>query len=129
LTTPATYSFYGFPDEPEHHFYLSNDGYPAGAAWQFAAALQICTQLSDFPTCFVKTEPRRLAQSGPDAAADAEYHYRVEFKDRPIAVLQVQAWHRLPESGRWTPRCEVMPMEAFLKRFLPDPDQCRSASR
>jgi hypothetical protein len=129
LTTPATYSFSGFPDQPERHLYLDHDGYPTGAALRFATALQTCAQLAEFPTCFVKSVPQSIAESGPDAAADAEYHYRVEFKRLPTAVLEVQAWHRRPGSDGWMPRCELMPLNAFLKRFLPEPDQCRSASR
>jgi hypothetical protein len=129
LTTPATYSFSGFPGQPDRYLYLHHDGYPTGAAWRFAAALRICGQLAEFPTCFVNTQPGSIPLAGPDAPTDAAYRYRVEFQQQPNAELQVQVWRRLPGSDSWMPRSGVMPLKTFIKRFLPAPDQCRSASR
>jgi len=44
LATRAVYSFSGFPELPvvqrSCHLYLDHDGYPAGAAWRFAASLR-----------------------------------------------------------------------------------------
>ena len=118
MPASATYCFSRFPGQPDSHFYLHHDGYPTGAAWRFSDVLRSCSQLADFPSCFVNTQPDSIRLAGPDAAADAEYRYRVEFQRMPTAEIQIMAWRRLPGSDSWIPRCESMPLNAFIKRFL-----------
>jgi hypothetical protein len=106
---------------PELHLYLHHDGYPTGAAWRLKAALQVCTRPDDLPVCFQNSQTGCIPLATPDAAADAEYRYWVEFLNCPSAQLQVQAWRRLPGSQSWIPRCGAVPLATFIRRFLPEP--------
>ncbi len=127
LATRAVYSFTGFSTVPERHLYLHHDGYPAGAAFRFAAAQRIAADASSFLAAFLSTQRQAESLASPEQAADAEYHYGVRLLFGSDPFLEVQCWRRRPGGAAWIPRCGPMPMEAFLQSFLPA-DQRRAAT-
>ena len=56
MATRATYTFTGFPGNPQCHLYLHHDGYPTGAAWRFAAALRNGGEASSFLASLLGTQ-------------------------------------------------------------------------
>jgi hypothetical protein len=119
LATRAVFSFTGFPGHPQCHLYLHHDGYPAGAAWRFAAAHREAADATRFLAAFLSTQNQVEPLSSPEEAADAEYRYRVRLHASTDPLLELQAWRRVPGTGSWMPRCGPMPLAAFIRRFLP----------
>ena len=119
MATRAVYSFTGFPDAPVRHLYLHYDGYPTGAAWRFAIALQHNPDAAAFLAAFQCTQPQTEPLHHPDQAADAEYRYTVALLPGPEPMLQLQCWRRHPEHNLWSPRCGPMALSLFIERFLP----------
>ncbi len=119
MATRAVYSFTGFSGAPVRHLYLHHDGYPAGAAWRFAAVLRESPDPAAFLAAFLRTQPGTEPIEAPEQAADAEYHYRLELLAGPVPQLQVQCWRRLPGGHGWHPRCSPMALVLFIRRFWP----------
>ncbi len=123
MATRAVYSFSGFPeqagDQPSCHLTLHHDGYPTGAAWRFAASLQSSKAAEGFLAAFRHTQPEAIALVSVAEAADAAYRYRLRLLPGSAASIEVQCWRRHPATSSWHPRCGPMPLEAFIKRFLP----------
>ena len=117
------FSFSGFAaqpvDQPSCHLYLHNDGYPAAAAWRFAASLQSSKAAEGFLAAFRHTQSEAIALVSVAEAADADYRYRLRWLPGSAASIEVQCWRRHPATSSWHPRCGPMPLEAFIKRFLP----------
>ena len=122
MATSAIFAFLGFPTHDDCHFYVVTDGYPTGAAWRFSSALRIGCLLAELPACFVNTQLGSITQAASDEAANADYRYKVVFQSLSRPLVYVTAWRRLPWGDQWIPRCESMPLNAFVKRFLPEPD-------
>lgn len=112
----------GFPTHDDCHFYVVTDGYPTGAAWRFSSALRIGCLLAELPACFVNTQLGSITQAASDEAANADYRYKVVFQNLSRPQVYVTAWRRLPWGDQWIPRCESMSLNAFVKRFLSEPD-------
>ena len=119
MATRAVYTFVGFPDQPECHFYLHHDGYPTGAAWRFATALRLNPEASAFLDSFLITQPTAEGLADPEQAADSEYRYRILLLSSTPVALELQCWRRLPDGTIWHPRCSPMPLTLFIERFLP----------
>lgn len=119
MATRAVFSFTGFPGDPERHIYLHHDGYPTGAAWRFAASLRENSEPASFLVAFLSSQPRAEPIQSPERAADVEYRYLVQLLPGPNPQLQVQCWRQIPGVGSWIPRCGPMPLELFIRRFLP----------
>jgi hypothetical protein len=122
LSTRAVYSFIGFPSAQECHYYLHHDGYPSGAAWRFAAALQQGDAASAFLAAFLSSQPQAEALARAEQAADAEYRYRLQLMSSADLQpqVQVQCWRRIPGGGSWHCHCGPMALAAFMQRFLPE---------
>jgi len=122
LSTRAVYSFIDFSPAQECHYYIHHDGYPSGAAWRFAAALQQGGAASDLLAAFLSSQPQAEALARVEQAADAEYRYRLWLlaSADPQLQLQVQCWRRIPGGGSWHSHCGPIALTAFIQRFLPD---------
>jgi hypothetical protein len=123
LATRTTYSFSGFPEQnPQQsccHRYIPHDGYPAGAAWRFAASLRHGCAADCFLAAFRHTQAEAIVLAGLAEAAEADYRYRLRLLPGSAGSIEVQCWRRHPATSSWYPRCAPMPLAAFIQRFLP----------
>jgi hypothetical protein len=123
VATCAVYSFSGFPELPADqrncHLYLHHDGYPAGAAWRFAASLRHVGAAESFLAAFRHTQAEAIVLAGLAEAAEADYRYRLRLLPGSAGSIEVQCWRRHPATSNWYPRCGSMPLRAFIQRFLP----------
>jgi len=119
LATRAVYSFSGFLDPPERHFFLHHDGYPKGAAHRFAVALRHSSKATSFLAAFLSTQRHVEPMASLGQVSDAAYRYRIQLVHLPQPSLLVQCWKLIPDHNRWHPRSSRMPMDLFIQRFLP----------
>lgn len=123
MAARATYSFSGFPEQPPEdpqlHLYLHHDGYPAGAAWRFAASLRHDAAEKGFVAAFRHTQPEAVELAILAEAADAEYRYSLRLQAGMHPSIVVQCWRRHPATSSWHLRCGPMGLNAFIQRFLP----------
>ena len=113
------FTFAGFPEASARHLLLDHDGYPTGAAWRFAAAVQAAPEPAAFLSTFLSHQRGAEPLASPDLAADADFHYHVQLRRGGHHPLQVQCWRRYPRGIGWQRRCGPMSLECFLRRFLP----------
>ncbi|MEB3322858.1 MAG: hypothetical protein VKI81_08535 [Synechococcaceae cyanobacterium] len=117
----ATLCFTGFPGVPTGEVPLAGDGGPVAAARLLAAACPLPGEdAARLPQRFGCRH--RPVPSGPPAAAGGEaclFRYEVRFHPRRRQPLWVEAWRRYPGAIGWQRRCGPMPLQCFLRRFLP----------
>jgi hypothetical protein len=119
LATRAVYSFSGFLDPPERHFFFHHDGYPKGAAHRFAVALRHSSEDTSFLTAFLSTQRYVEPMASLNQVTDAAYRYRIQLVRSSQPSLLVQCWKLMPDHNRWHPRSSRMLMDMFIQRFLP----------